>query len=384
MDPLTALRASIKQNAAIKLLTTTSIDTADVAESIVQASALLFPKLSSVTAQDTAVPLDQLTRFIPTGEDQPVDLRTIYNCFLTKDLNVTDYIAISEERNIKNLKFLDRANLLTWLDGATDSISNLEEAEKPDSAVVAKSESTSASTAKSVDPHLEEIYANERVLVDQNKQLHGAKNIDFSFAAALCKKEVITPLKATLSSKARHHPSATTSSTGSSSASAFQKKGKDPIILVSPSASSALNIANIKQFLEQGSYEAVASTSGSSNIIRLSRQSPRLGTSSVRFIVVDSVDKFKPEYWDRVVAVFVTGQQWQLSPYKWPDPNTLFQKVLGFGVVFRGDNIPPTLQNWNVAIEVLDRNHRFRDREVVERIWDRIESYMLARGWQVR
>lgn len=397
-DPLLVLRASVQANAGIKMLTTTDASSGDATENITEAVALLFPNHNNMV-----VPLDQITRFVPSGEESGVDMRTIYHCVLTRDLNLTDYISASEERNIKNLKFLDRTNLLTWLDGAADTLDNLGASEDTTAGTAvgltafaadtksAHSLTESLNTGKQSDPHLEEIYSHERVLVDYNMQLHGTKSIDFSFAATMCKQEIIVPLKgrgasATTSSRSSGPAAPAAGRTASSTAAAppFQKKGKDPIILVSPSASSALNIANIKQFLENGVYEPVASTSGASNIIRLSRESPRLGRSSVRFIVVDSVDKFKPEYWDRVVAVFVTGQQWQLSPYKWSDPNILFRHVLGFGVVFQGEKVPTTLQNWHVSIEQLDKNHRFRDREVVERIWDRIETYMLARGWQAR
>lgn len=139
-------------------------------------------------------------------------------------------------------------------------------------------------------------------------------------------------------------------------------------------------MANVQSFLEEGKFVPALKSSSTPNLLRITRKSSTIG-SRVRFVVVDSVDNFKPEYWDRVVAVFVTGQQWQLRQYKWTDAKTMFQHVLGFGLQFKNDVIPDTLKHWNVKMEVLERNNRFRDREVVERIWELIETYMVSRGW---
>jgi parafibromin len=138
-------------------------------------------------------------------------------------------------------------------------------------------------------------------------------------------------------------------------------------------------MSNVKEFLETGTFNPASSSVGAANVQRISHSSPRLG--NLRFFVTDSVERFKPDYWNRVVAVFVTGQAWQLKPYQWSDPNILFQKVLGFALVFKGDPLPPTLTQWNVTVESIDRNQRFRDREVMQHIWDRIEQSMIMRGW---
>lgn len=113
----------------------------------------------------------------------------------------------------------------------------------------------------------------------------------------------------------------------------------------------------------------------------ISRQLQRLGT--YKFLVVDSVDRMtKPEYWDRVVAVFVTGQLWQFKQYFWSDPNVLFSKVAGFCLTPDNDQVPKVVREWNVDSIKIDSLQRFRDREVVEMIWNKIEKVMIAKGWQ--
>lgn len=184
------------------------------------------------------------------------------------------------------------------------------------------------------------------------------------------------------------------SSANSSSALASSQRGrsKDPIILLSPSTSALLNMGNVRSFLEDGEFIPRMAGLGAPDLIRLNRYSSRFGSKSgnpgertkIHFVVVDNVEKFtKPEYWDRVVAVFVTGQAWQFKSYRWPTPNELFQHIAGFYLAFQGERVPPELGTWrNVTVTQIPKNERFRDREAAEVIWNQIEKWMLAKGWK--
>ena len=170
----------------------------------------------------------------------------------------------------------------------------------------------------------------------------------------------------------------------------------DPIILLSPSASSILRMSNIKSFLEGGAFipsDSASSTSSSSaSILHISRFIPSIDPARpIRFIIVDTPEQFKPEYWSRVVAVFTTGQVWQFKNYKWPQPTDLFRNTLGLFVGFRGESLPDTVKGWGsgVLASQVERwapqagpASRWRDKEVVENIWKAIEGNMKARGWR--
>jgi parafibromin len=163
----------------------------------------------------------------------------------------------------------------------------------------------------------------------------------------------------------------------------------DPIILLSPSASSLLRMSNIKSFLGDGSYTQPDNASATTSILHISRMIPSIDPNRpLRFILVDSPDQFKPDYWDRVVAVFTTGQAWQFKSYKWQTPQELFNKVLGIFVGWRGETVPQAVNGWGRGVTKVEidpwrgnSTGRWRDREVVESLWGKIEEQMRKNGW---
>ena len=161
---------------------------------------------------------------------------------------------------------------------------------------------------------------------------------------------------------------------------------------MSPSASSLLRLANVKSFLMDGLYTPPTSTTSTTlNILHVNRLMPSIEpTRPLRFILVESPDNFKPDYWNRVVAVFTTGQAWQFKGYKWSQPAELFNHALGVYVGWRNELLPDTIKGWgrgvlNVGIDAYREGQtaqqRWRDRETVEEIWSAIEASMRARGF---
>lgn len=108
----------------------------------------------------------------------------------------------------------------------------------------------------------------------------------------------------------------------------------------------------------------------------------------MRFVLVEGPEQFKPDYWNRVVAVFTTGQSWQFKGYRWTEATELFSHMLGVYVGFRGDGVPSTVRNWGRGVRSLEidkwngaEQGRWRDREVVEKLWAEIEESMRRKGW---
>jgi parafibromin len=148
-------------------------------------------------------------------------------------------------------------------------------------------------------------------------------------------------------------------------------------------------MSNIKSFLNDGTFVPPNATdSSSANLLHLTRTLPSISSQPLRFILVDSTQNFKPPYWARVVAIFTTGQVWQFKSYKFTDPVTLFSHYPGVYVGWQGEEPPSQVQAWGrgVLSVKVDKwtgspEGRWRDREVVESIWGRIEEGMRRGGW---
>ena len=150
-------------------------------------------------------------------------------------------------------------------------------------------------------------------------------------------------------------------------------------------------MGNIKTFLEGGIYDDPSSNSDAANLLYVQRKLPSIHPmKAIRFITVDNVDNFRPDYWPRVVAVFTTGQTWQFSSYKWQSPPELFSHALGIYVGWKGETIPQTVRDWGRGVKIMQIDKynqsqgpeaRWRDREVVEGIWTAIEESMRQKDW---
>lgn len=309
-----------------------------------------------------------------------------------------------------------RSTVTTRGDDKTSSVNPLD--------IVTAVEETLPSRRPPTDPTVDLVYKHERTSLDHNSALHGSKVIDFSHIAKDCREKIINVVKNAHraqqrnahSNQQRSHqgrnpydrnpnapsmaprPSGLIQRGPSLNAPTSQRgRPKDPIILLSPSTSALLNMGNVKSFLEGGEFIPRMPAIGDSDYLQITRYSNKLSGQSnsnsangrqngtkIRFAVVDNVEKFtKPEHWDRVVAVFVTGQAWQFRSYRWPSPNDLFQHVAGFYLTYQGERVPPELGTWrNVTITQIPKNERFRDREASEVIWNQIEKWMLSKGWK--
>jgi parafibromin len=119
-DPLLLLRQAARAN--VSPTPTASADPGDTtAAPLALATHLLFAH----GGDPVAVPLDTPTRFVSAGE--PASLRSIFLAWISRDLTLPDYnvsaARLHEEpgtRPVQTLPFVERVDLYTWLEGASD------------------------------------------------------------------------------------------------------------------------------------------------------------------------------------------------------------------------------------------------------------------------
>lgn len=347
------------------------------AESLSEATHLQFP------SSKTFLPLDTPTRF-QRREPEPLTftLKEIYFAWLLQAETTANYIAKCQAQGIHNLTFVEKADLSTWLEGGDSSdyignstvISITNGLVEDKSAAVAVEEPTAVPTkalapVKGRSAAVLRIHSKERTITSRLTILRGTKPTDFSSVSLAAKSYFFSRL--------RNTPTITNTA---------PTKNRDPIILLSPSASSLVTMHNVKAFLEEGKFiepSIAAKEAGGGRgpeLLHISHKSNRLGGRPVRYVVVEDTAKFKPDYWERVVCVFTTGQVWQFREYLYSQPRTLFQHVYGVFVAYNTDPFNPVQKEWNVTTVKIDPHKRHTDREVVRGLWDGLEKWMEARG----
>ncbi|KAF1939638.1 CDC73-domain-containing protein [Clathrospora elynae] len=403
VDALYNLRLSIRASATPILTTSAEPTPADTVTDLALATHVSF---NTDDGAHRNFALATPTRFAP--DNKPVDLRSCYFAWLNKDASVTDYFAAVQTLNeelpsgaggsVQNLTFAQKIELIAWLSGETESSDSIAavdgaalSAAAGDAAAIAGGKGVpvdrnvkNVGGGKMVDARLLQIYDGERRMGDHNSVLRGTKNVDFS------------PYRKIASTFLRSRPTDPKAPVPQSLVSNLQKrppKRLEPIILLSPSASSLLRTSNAKPFLSDGVFTPPnttdsTSTSSAVNMLRIQRQMNSISSTPMTFILVDSTSSFKPTYWSRVVAIFTTGQMWQFKSYKYTTPAELFSHYPGVFVGWSNEEPPETVKMLGRGVLPVGvdkwtgtEKGRWRDREVVERIWGRIEEGMRKGGW---
>ena len=195
LDPLLILRSSIASNSPPVPTISPDASAANATDNLALATHLYFSSPGHQSYE-----LSAPTRF--TSSSAPVDLRSIYFAWQKKDVAIPDYIASAQQLNeelaapggaggkVQNLVFVERLDLITWLEGASEEseyISPLEgdevKAAAEGAAMVASGAAGGATiipsagmrAGKTIDPRLQEIYNGERRMGDRNTVLRGIK-----------------------------------------------------------------------------------------------------------------------------------------------------------------------------------------------------------------
>ncbi|KFK39551.1 hypothetical protein AALP_AA3G258700 [Arabis alpina] len=161
-----------------------------------------------------------------------------------------------------------------------------------------------------------------------------------------------------------------------------------PIILVPSAFQTLITIYNVKEFLEDGVYIANDVKAKEMKGLKpdcitvqkkFSRDRERVVTA---YEVRDKPSALKPDDWDRVVAVFVLGKEWQFKDWPFKDHVEIFNKIIGFFLRFEDDSIESakTVKQWNVKIISISKNKRHQDRAAALEVWEKLEEFVRSRS----
>ncbi|WOL15280.1 hypothetical protein Cni_G24061 [Canna indica] len=348
----------------------------------------------------------------------------------------TDYLQSARQHRLPTVTLPDRKALLDYLLGRTassdavslippppSSAASTVEEYRPDDPSLPLDETPSAAPAAAADDpaaaadippavdYVAMIRASERPLKDRESLLE-CRNRDFyAVLVASTKREEerqrleLQQRKDGLVAKTRligsddhHRPvAAAYGSAGDDAADAAAPKPKMhlkgskigegvPIILVPSASQTLITIYNVKEFLEDGVFvptdvKMKAMRGPKPECVTVQKKLSRDRVVAA-YEVRDKPSAFKPEDWDRVVAVFVLGKEWQFKDWPFKDHVEIFNKIIGFFVRFEDDSVESakTVKQWNVKIISISKHKRHQDRTAALEVWDRLEEFMRSRS----
>ncbi|GAV89949.1 CDC73 domain-containing protein [Cephalotus follicularis] len=159
-----------------------------------------------------------------------------------------------------------------------------------------------------------------------------------------------------------------------------------PIILVPSAFQTLITIYNVKEFLEDGVFiptEVKVKQMARPECVTVQKKFSRDRDRVVNaYEVRDKPSALKAEDWDRVVAVFVLGKEWQFKDWPFKDHVEIFNKIIGFFIRFEDDSIESakTVKQWNVKIISISKNKRHQDRTAALEVWEKLEEFVRSRS----
>ena len=151
----------------------------------------------------------------------------------------------------------------------------------------------------------------------------------------------------------------------------------EPIIIVPQAPSAVITKWNIKELLENGVYrtreeQKKAGYRPEDRVSVIHREESHNGLHSYHYKVVDSAEAMKKDDWQRVVAVFVQGPEWQfkgwdLSSFGGKMVN-MFQRVSAFHVVFDKEQPHDNVRKMTVHLLSMSRASRNLDNQVRQNV----------------
>jgi hypothetical protein len=250
---------------------------------------------------------------------------------------------------------------------------------------------------------IDDVRDNEIPLSSRSSILK-ARGSDLSFLCAkydhMFSAEAVKEAKSASASKSSNQPSVgdkRSSSTSNSAAAQPNKKGKVddvrtskyanvPIIVVPNSLTFLINIFNAKEFLSGGVFVPVRGEVMNTTkpaFVSFERQSLKDPTRNATFHVIDDVTKVDVRDFERIVAIFVTGQKWQFTAFKerWNKSIAeVFASAKSFHMHYDDEKLSENVNEMFPHVLKISKNKRYLDKSIAVNFWTVLSQWISAQG----
>lgn len=132
-----------------------------------------------------------------------------------------------------------------------------------------------------------------------------------------------------------------------------QRRPRAKYIVVPAAISSLLTIFNARSLLEHGSYKTTDEcrkqnpSTKKPRYVSFTRQQ---GKYAQEFRIIEDPCILRKEDWERVVAIFTDGREWQFKGWITENPTELFTKYQGFHLSYEDTEPNDNIKNWPVKV----------------------------------
>eukprot|EP00158_Paraphelidium_tribonemae_P007550 Partr_v1_DN28284_c1_g4_i6_m75279 putative cell division cycle 73, Paf1 RNA polymerase II complex component, homolog (S. cerevisiae) len=384
MDVLSRLRAAVMEKSAIDLLTANGDATPEISAAV------------SVRVGDQKFPLDQLTSYSTPdssaaagGGTAPLNLASVLYAYLNRQRNYAEYFQDCQKiPSIRHVSIVVRSDLVEYLTGAkdhSDYIVSVAAADRVDN----QSSSSALAGDRDIMELGDEENRGERIMNEMERSLTDRTSVlvtnGRSFVAhrQLAIDHILKGISSSTgpglhpSSKKPRGDKRVSSSSGAGDKKSSSSIKIQPIIIVSAAVTSLITLYNVHQFLSGNRFKPTDTVRKRDprkpSHVKLEKVHERTG-QAITYTIVESIQNI--EDWDRVVAVFCGGQEWQFRGWKWQEPVELFHNVRGFYVKYTDARVEPAVSKWNVTVLEVNRYKRHLDTQSVHLFWTELEQWI--------
>lgn len=256
-------------------------------------------------------------------------------CFLfknpaVKDMTFTEYLQLTRRSNIAAVSLVDKKDLLSYVEGQSESMPNLDLKAALVPFAQSFGEAISLVNVRTSDIPTQELFVEPAVV--STRPLRTSNTI---FKSSKDFTNVLEMSRSIFKSTDQDKPqnmslvdSIKSANINAQKDETAKKRKGMPIIIVPAAPTAMMSMFNVKDFLQESRFvpttDAKTAAGGvKASTITLEKQNDQ--GKPISYQVIDNPSRLSIEEWGRVAAVFVHGPAWQFKGWKWENPVELFQ-----------------------------------------------------------
>lgn len=333
------------------------------------------------------------------GKGEPYNLEAIWFYCSNASMTFGVYARACVKQRVKAIRVDDQKELLKYMTGQVDQSPCLDF-----SLVQQQDASTAHDTVREDEPAqataeakvsgvmtIDDIYAQEKRMSTRSSILqckkvkdltHVSKMFDQVVADRKRKKEAPSP---TVQHGSQQHQRHSASPAAPDAKRARRTPDSTvPIIVVPQAMTAIINMYNAHDLLDKGIFVDPKKKREENPIkpqkLTFERASFFDKSKNCKYMVIDNITALKKEEWQRVVAVFVSGAEWQFKGWPWSSIASIFDNVCAFHIHYDDELLNPKIATWRCQRLTVSKIKRYKDRSTVLDMWNHLLDFVAARN----